>query len=105
MSGTIIPHHPTTHRPLGAGRNALLAAVVVLIVGGLGLAVAVSTIDVVRASYASLTAPAPAEPIAAYPVRELPPEWRWSPPSVAYKHMYNRKGSARLDWIRAKGSR
>jgi hypothetical protein len=105
MSATVIHHHPATHRTHSAGRHALLAAVMVLIVGGLGLAIAVSTIDVVRASYASLTAPAPAEPIAAYPVHELPPEWQWSPPSVEYEHMYARKGSVRQDWIRENGSR
>ena len=105
MSATLIHHHPATRPTHGAGRHALLAAAVVLIVAGLGLAVAVSTIDVVRASYASLTAPASAEPISAYPVHELSPEWQWSPPSVEYEHMYARKGSARVDWIRENESR
>lgn len=105
MSESILSHRPTTRRTHGAGRHALLTTVAILIVGGLGLAVAASTIDVVRTAYASLTEPAPPERIPAYPPRELPREWQWSPPSVDYEHMYNRKESAGLDWIRENGSR
>ena len=103
MSESILSHRPTTRRTPGADRHALLAAVGVLIVGGLGLAVAASTIDIVRASYASLTAPA--ERIVAYPVREPPRDWQSPPPPVDYGQMYNRKGSAGLDWIRENGAR
>jgi hypothetical protein len=103
MSEISIYHHLAIRRTQGAGRRAALAAVVTIIVGGLGFLIAVSTIDVARAWYA--TATVTGKPVASQPVHELPREWQWSPKSVEYKHMYYRKGSPRLDWIREGRSR
>jgi len=103
MSEIAIYHHPAIRRTHEAGRRAVLAAAIAIIVGGLGFAIAVSTIDVARAWYA--TATVPREPVASHPVHELPREWQWSPKSVEYEHMYYRKGSPGLDWIREGRSR
>ncbi len=101
MSEIAIHHRPAISRTYGAGRRAALAAVATIIVGGLGFAIAASTVDVARAWYATATA----EPVAPHAVHELSREWQWSPKSVEYPHMYNRKSSPRLDWIRTGGSR
>ena len=103
MSEIAIYHYPAIRRTHGAGRRAVLAAVVTIIVGGLGFLIAESTIDVARAWYA--TATVTGEAVASQPVHELPREWQWSPKSVEYEHMYYRKGSPRLDWIREGRSR
>ncbi len=103
MSEIAIYYHPAIRRTHEAGRRAVLAAVVAIIVGGLGFLIVVSAIDVARAWYASATVTR--EPVASQPVHELPREWQWSPKSVEYEHMYYRKGSPRLDWIREGRSR
>jgi hypothetical protein len=103
MSEIAIYHHPAILRTHGAGRRAVLATVVAIIVGTLGVPIAVSTIDVARAWYA--TATVTGKPVASHPIYELPREWQWSPKSVEYEHMYYRKGSPRLDWIREGRSR
>jgi hypothetical protein len=105
MSEIAIYHHPAIRRTQGAGRRAALAAVVTIIVGGLGFLIAVSTVDVARAWYATATATVTRDPVASHPVYELPREWRRSPKLVEYEHMYYRKGSRRLDWIRDSRSR
>jgi hypothetical protein len=66
--------------------------------GILGFAIATTLFDVVQTAVAERTAAA--EPVADFPVRELPPEWRWQPKGVEYEHMYRDKTSPRLDWIR-----
>ena len=79
-----------------------------VVIGALGFAIVVSTIDVVRASAA--IEPAVADASAAlsvreYPARELPQEWREWKMGVDVDHMYRQKQSPRLDWIREGGGR
>ena len=98
-----IPFHHTAGRERGRGHYLFLRAVGVVIVGALGLAIAMSTLDLGRAALAEQTATA--EPFAAFPDRELPPEWRWKPQPLDVSHMYRKVASPRLDWIRNGGAR
>jgi len=102
MSESIViqPHHPTARlrrvHPLLAG--ALLG----FVIGALGLAIAVSTVDVVRAALVSDSVEDQAQP---YPNPELPREWREWKQGVDVEHMYRQKQTPRLDWIRENGGR
>ena len=100
MSATIaIPYHRGTGRDRGRARSPRLGAVLSLLIAALGVAIAVSTNNVVRAALAG-EAPT-AEAIAERPTRELPPEWRWAgKATVDFDHMYRHQVSPRLDWIR-----
>jgi hypothetical protein len=98
-----IPFHRPARRARGRGHFLFLRAVVVVIAGALGLAIAMSTVDVGRAALAGETASV--EPLAAIPDRPLPPEWRWKPKPLDVRHMYRQGASPRLDWIRNGGAR
>ncbi len=98
-----IPFHHTAGRERGRGHYLFLRAVVVVIAGALGLAIAMSTLDLGRAALAEETATA--APLAAFPDRELPPEWRWERKPVEFDHMYRQVAPPRLDWIRNGGAR
>ena len=100
MSETIaIPCHRSTGRDRGRARSLLLGAVLGLLIAALGVAITVSTSNVVRAALAG-EAPA-AQAIAEYPARELPPEWRWTgKAAIDFDHMYRHQASPRRDWIR-----
>ncbi len=100
MSETLgFPNHRSTGRDRGRARSLLLGAVLGLLITALGVAITVSTSNVVRAALAG-EAPT-AEAIAERPTRELPPEWRWAgKAAVDFEHMYRHQESPRLDWIR-----
>ena len=102
-----IPFHRPDGREheRGRGHYRFLHAVVVLIAGTLGLAIAfaMSTVDVSGAALAE--EPASAESLAAFPSRELPPEWRWKPQPLDVSYMYRKVASPRRDWIRNGGAR
>ncbi len=103
MSEAVISHHHhrTARREWGRARNLSLSALLGFLIGVLGLAIAVSTVDVVRA--AIVEEAATVEPVVEYPARELPREWQWQPKGLEYEHMYMQRKSPRSDWIR-KGS-
>jgi hypothetical protein len=77
---------------------ALFRALLGVTLGVLGFAIAATFFDVVQTAVAERAAMI--EPVAEFPVRELPAEWRWQPKGVEYEHMYRDKTSPRLDWIR-----
>jgi hypothetical protein len=92
----------------GRVHHLLLGALLGIVIGALGFAIAVSTVDVVRAALASQTAAdaaLAAPPVVEYPARELPPEWRTWKMGVEVDHMYRQKQSPKLDWIREGGKR
>ncbi len=101
----IVPQHRPVGRELGRVRYLCFGALTGLIIGALGFAVVVSTVDVVQAALSSEAPVAVAEPLAEYPPRELPREWRGHRKPVAVEHMYRLQGSPRLDWIRNGGAR
>jgi hypothetical protein len=67
-----IPGHRHAGRKHGPSHHALLTALLVTIVAGLGFAVVASTVELLHAP-----APPPAEPVVEFRARELPLEWRW----------------------------
>ena len=104
MSESIaIPHRRLARRERGRAHHLLLGALLGMIIGALGFAIVVSTVDVVRLALAEET-PAAAS-LVEFPDRELPPEWRWQPKGVPVEHMYRQHAPARLDWIREGGKR
>jgi hypothetical protein len=104
MSQSIaIHHHRLSGREWGRRHQLLLGALLGLVIGALGVAIVATTADVVRAALANETAASDA--VAAYPVRELPREWRWERKAVEFDHMYRQKQSPRVDWIREGGKR
>lgn len=78
--------------------HVLFRALLGVTLGILGFAIATTLFDVARSAVVERTAIV--EPVVDFPVRELPPEWRWQPRGVDYEHMYRIKTSPRLDWIR-----
>ncbi len=87
----------------GRYRRLLIEGLLGLAIAALGLAIVVSTVEVVEAALSDQRAAAAA--VIEYPVRELPREWQWHPKPVAVDHMYRRVDTPRLDWIYAGGRR
>lgn len=105
MSESIVIHANPPARP--ARRRLpplLLGGFLGMVIGALGLAIVVSTVDVVRAALAgpAVAAVSPLEEAASH---ELPREWREWKIGVDVDHMYRQKDSPRLDWIRESGRR
>ena len=85
-------------REMGRARYLILSAVVGMIIGAIGFAVTVSTVDVVRTALAAQ--PPTVEPLVSYPAHEIPPEWQWNPKPGNYDAMYQGIKPRRPDWIR-----
>lgn len=98
-----IPHRRLARREPGRAHHLLLGALLGVIIGALGFAIVVSTVDVVRVAFVE-KAPT-ATSLVEFPARELPPEWRWQPNGVPVEHMYRQHTPPRLDWIREEGKR
>ena len=104
MSESIaISYHRPAGRERGRAHPLLLSALLGMIVGAIGFAMAASIVDVARATLAEKTPTAVS--VVEFPVRELPPEWQWKPEGVPFEHMYRQHAPARLDWIRRGGAR
>jgi hypothetical protein len=89
------------HRPIGGRRKLYrqiaLVALLVLMIGGVGLAIETRN-HLAEAAPANETA---AEPLPTFPARALPAEWRWhGQPQVQFERMYRKDTTPRLDWIR-----
>jgi hypothetical protein len=91
-------------RARGRVHHLILGALLGMVVGALGFAIVVSTVDVVRAAVgAPGAAAAAAPPLHDAPARELPREWREWQMGVDVDHMYRRQERPRSDWIRNSG--
>ena len=99
MSESIaIHHHRPARRERGRRHPLLLGVLLGLVIGTLGFAIVAATVDVAQTAFANEVAATDAA--AAFPVRELPREWRTWNIGVDVDHMYRNKQSPRLDWIR-----
>ncbi len=108
MSHSIAIRQPQPpERVRGGGHPLLLGGLLGAVIGALGLAIAVSTVDVVRAALLSQSAAATSAELSVheYPARELPREWREWKIGADVDHMYRKKPAQRLDWIRQGGRR
>jgi hypothetical protein len=108
MSHSIAIRQPRPPERVRGSRSPLfLGGLLGAVIGALGLAIAVSTIDVVRATLLNDAAAAPSAEISVheYPARELPREWREWKIGADVDHMYRKKSAQRLDWIRQGGRR
>ena len=94
-------------RVRGSGHPLLLGGLLGAIIGALGFAIAVSTIDVARTMLLSESSAAasPELSVREYPARELPREWREWKIGADVDHMYRKLPAQRLDWIRQGGRR
>ncbi len=96
-------HHRTPGREWGRGRTLAFGAFLGFLIAALGLAIAVSTVDLVRAAIVEHAATF--TPVVEYPAHELPREWQWKPKPVEYQHMYMQRPSPRVDWNRTRPGR
>lgn len=104
MSHSIsIPHPRPTQREHAHRLQLVLGSVLGIVVGAVVFALSQAAIDIVRD--ATPTQPSVGEPLSEFPRRELPREWRWERKAIQFDHMYRRKESPRLDWIRENGKR
>jgi hypothetical protein len=74
-----------------------------MVVGALGFAIVVSTVDVVQAMVGASVAAATDPPLYESPASELPREWREWKMGVDVGHMVRRQERPRFDWIRNSG--
>ena len=102
----IHPHRPAVRVP-GRAHHLLLGGLLGMLIGALGFAIAVSTVDVIRAALPGETAAvaSAAHPVPEYPARALPREWREWNIGVDVDHMYRQQQAPKLDWIREGGRR
>ena len=98
-----ISHLRPVARERGRGLHLFYGVLLGLTIGALGVAIAASAFDVVRTALSLETAAA--EPLVAYPVRELSEEWRWKPNPIDVGYMYRQHASPRMDFIRQGGGR